>query len=96
MQEFFAAAAKQMKSPYSTLPILNLDRGILYIPLTNFLELLQARANVLAEEAARPGVEPIPTELLRGQRAECLLLIQALKELTPKPSGIPLLDLNLT
>ena len=69
--------------------------GALYIPLSKLVDTLEARATVLAIEAARPGLDPIKTELVRGQRLECLLLLDAFKDqrLRPVESSI-LPDLN--
>ena len=69
--------------------------GALYIPLSKLVDTLESRATVLAIEAARPGLDSIKTELVRGQRLECLLLLDAFKDQRLRPVESPILpDLN--
>jgi len=44
------------------------------------LQYLDNYANILAEETAKPGLDPTKTELARGQRLHCLMLIRDIKE----------------
>jgi len=55
-------------------------QGGLYIDSDKLLQLLQDRARVYAEKAAEPGLDPVKTELWRGQRLEALKLELDLRE----------------
>jgi hypothetical protein len=54
--------------------------GELYIHPAKMLQLLSARANLLAEKVASPGLEQLKTELVRGQRVETLSIQQIITE----------------
>lgn len=86
-----------MTSPdYKSLLPFILDHGALYIPLDKLLATVQSRATILATEAARPGLDPIKTELVRGRREECVAILAAFKDRVPEPrSSGELPDLNL-
>lgn len=51
-----------------------------YIDPVKLLQYLEGFATILAEHTATPGLEPVKTELARGQRLNCLALIQAITE----------------
>lgn len=51
-----------------------------YIDPVKLLQYLERFATILAEHTAIPGLEPVKTELARGQRLNCLAMIQAIKE----------------
>jgi len=70
--------------------------GRLSIALDKLLDILSDRATILASEISRPGLDPIKTELLRGRREECLLLLSVLKDRVPRPiEPLGFADLNL-
>ena len=54
--------------------------GELYIHPAKLLQFLTARASLLAERAASPGLEQLRTELVRGQRVEALSIQQIIGE----------------
>lgn len=52
----------------------------LYIHPAKLLQFLSARATLLAEKTASPGLEQLKTELVRGQRVETLSIQQIITE----------------
>jgi hypothetical protein len=54
-------------------------KGVKSVGISEILTILDARATLLATETTMPGLDPLRTELIRGQHYEVQLLIEALQ-----------------
>lgn len=67
---------------FKNLVLMDIGNGVKYLPFAPFVDNLENRVTLLEKDIAAPGLPMLATECLRGQRAELLILLRGLKDLS--------------
>lgn len=68
-------------SPYELTKVVELVGGEYRVSCKVLIDILETRTTMLANEASSIGLGPDPTNVVRGQRREAMLLMTELKRI---------------
>ncbi len=86
MSDQLTHASMVKAADWRFLPRVDGPGGEKYVPLSNFLDIIEKRIILLTDSIARPGTRMRDTECLRGQVLELRQLQKALREQAPGPT----------